>query len=206
MHIVTKSPFDSPGTRVALSVGERDLRRGAFRHAGLVNDKIGYKISGQYLAGTDWAYDDPAEPDSVVKGIYTLEGRVARGGRVANRRDHDVDNAKIDARIDLRPGGDFSAAVLGGFARANSINLTQAGAVFFDSASLAAYLEGFMPTEAAAGLAAGIAAIPLGTVTPLEAGALNPADIVLTFRNFVGDVSLYGLDLSAGTNSYRTWR
>ena len=69
--------------------------------------------------------------------------------------------------------------------------------VFLETESLASYLENYMPGDDAAALAAGLAAIPLGTVTPVQAGALNPGDIILTYRNFPGGLDLYGLDVAA---------
>ena len=65
MHIITRSPFSSAGTWVSATVGERDLFHGMARHAGLLGDRFGYKISGQYMRGTDWGYDDPAEQSAL---------------------------------------------------------------------------------------------------------------------------------------------
>lgn len=50
-----------------------------------------------------------------------------------------------------------------------------------------------MPTAQVAALTAAIAGIPVGTVTPDT--ALDPADLMMTFRNF-GDIDLTGFDLS----------
>lgn len=61
LHIITRSPFSSAGTWASVAVGERDLLQGMVRHAGLFSDRIGYKISAQYMQGTDWGYEDPAE-------------------------------------------------------------------------------------------------------------------------------------------------
>ena len=50
-----------------------------------------------------------------------------------------------------------------------------------------------MPAAQVAALTAAIAGIPVGTVTPDN--ALDPADLMMTFRNF-GDIDLTGFDLS----------
>ncbi len=65
MHIITRSPFSSAGTWLSATVGERDLFQGMARHAGLLSDRFGYKISAQYMRGTDWGYDDPAEQSAL---------------------------------------------------------------------------------------------------------------------------------------------
>lgn len=65
MHIITKSPFSSQGTNLSFSTGTRDLLQGTIRHAGVIGENLGYKISGQYLKGTDWSYVDPAEVKAI---------------------------------------------------------------------------------------------------------------------------------------------
>jgi outer membrane receptor for ferrienterochelin and colicins len=61
VHIITRSPLDHQGTTVSLTGGERSLFQGALRHAGLIGENIGYKVSGLYMRGDDWRYDDPLE-------------------------------------------------------------------------------------------------------------------------------------------------
>ena len=54
IHFITKSPFTAPGTSLSLAGGERSYFTGQLRHAGVVNDRIGYKITGSYAQGDDW--------------------------------------------------------------------------------------------------------------------------------------------------------
>ena len=42
MHIITRSPFTSQGTTLSLGGGERGILIGSLRHAGVVNEAIGY--------------------------------------------------------------------------------------------------------------------------------------------------------------------
>lgn len=65
--------------------------------------------------------------------------------------------------------------------------------VFMDEASLREYLSGYVSPDTAAAIAAQVSRVPLGTVTP--AGTLDPADLLLTYRNF-GVVNLGGFDLA----------
>ena len=88
MHIISRSPFESQGTTVSVGAGSRSVLRGAVRHAGVVGERFGYKVTGQILKGEDWEYTDPAE---------TLP------------RDFDVERWSGEARMDFRltPTSDF---------------------------------------------------------------------------------------------------
>ena len=50
MHIITRSPFTSQGTTVSIGGGERSILMGSLRHAGIVNETIGYKFSGELFS------------------------------------------------------------------------------------------------------------------------------------------------------------
>jgi outer membrane receptor for ferrienterochelin and colicins len=74
--------------------------------------------------------------------------------------------------------------------------------VFFDAASLGAYLtsaftQAGVPgaAQVAAQLAGGFASVPIGTVQP-DHELVGPTDIALSYRN-AGSVDLWGLDLAA---------
>ena len=92
MHIITKSPFDSPGASVtvgggiAASSGSSNVNvyRSGLRYAAIVNDNVAFKISGDYTGGKDWQYLDPAEPASV-------------------HRDFALKKYSGEARLDVRP-------------------------------------------------------------------------------------------------------
>src|SRR5690606_8364592 len=49
MHVITKSPFQSQGTTLTLDGGERSMARVAGRHAGTLNEKFAFKVSGEYF-------------------------------------------------------------------------------------------------------------------------------------------------------------
>jgi outer membrane receptor for ferrienterochelin and colicins len=84
LHIITKSPFSSQGSTLTFDGGERDIIRGAFRTAGTVGDRFGYKLSFDSFRGNDWrpAVRDPLER---VKRDFRLR---RQGG---------------EARVDFRP-------------------------------------------------------------------------------------------------------
>ena len=107
MHIITRSPFNSAGTNVNVGLGERSLRIGSVRHAGVVGDKLGYKVSAQYYTGTDWKYVDPAE---------------------IRERDFDIDRQSAELRLDYRPREDLTAILSTGYNNGSFVELTGLGA------------------------------------------------------------------------------
>lgn len=122
LHIITKSPFDSKGTILTLSGGERATLRTSVRHAGTLGERIGFKLSGEYLAGNDWEYRDPAEPARVPRpsGPGTRD-------TVDNARDFDVRRYAGEARLDYRFARGSEWITSYGYSRAGSaIELTSA--------------------------------------------------------------------------------
>ena len=134
LHVITKSPFSSQGTTLTLDGGERSLLRGSIRHAGLINPKVGYKLSGEYFTANDFkspsARDasgnplpnfDPGEPD-----IFPPEAPAARRGQ-PNIRDFDLEKYTGEARLDVRPFGDAEFVTTVGFTKiANGLEYTGA--------------------------------------------------------------------------------
>jgi len=92
MNIITKSPFESPGASItagggiAASSGSSDVNiyRTALRYAAKVNEKVAFKVSGEYTGGKDWQFHDPAEPP-------------------ATPRDFALKRYAGEARLDIRP-------------------------------------------------------------------------------------------------------
>ena len=99
LHVITKSPFSSQGTTLSLQGGQQSIFRGAIRHAGTAGTKFGYKLSGEYMSGNDFAYDDPGEPDSISRPLTPGGTRQ----RVLNQRDFAFERLNGEARVDIRP-------------------------------------------------------------------------------------------------------
>ncbi len=115
MHVITTSPFNSAGTTVQMGLGERSLRKTAFRHAGSASPHIAYKISGQYYTGTDWKYDDPAEADARLANPALKE------------RDYDIQRQGLEARVDFRPTEDITGILTYGYNLGDHIEMTGLG-------------------------------------------------------------------------------
>ena len=111
MHIITRSPFASQGTTVSLGAGERSILMGSLRHAGVVNEMIGYKFSGNYFRGNDWqegrAKEDVEGPGEPIFDTYKASG---------------------EFRVDYSPSEDLTTILASGFTQATGIELTGIGA------------------------------------------------------------------------------
>ena len=119
MHIITSSPIEKPGTTASMAGGERSLFQFLLRSAHRVSDRFGLKVSGQYLRGVDWDYEDPWE----VAARQQSPGHPRIGVR-------DPLNERFfaDIRTDYRFSGDGEFIVSGGLNNSlSSINLTSVG-------------------------------------------------------------------------------
>ena len=112
MHILTRSPFTSQGTTVSLGGGERSVLMGSLRHAGVINETIGYKLSGNYFQGNDW--EEGRSKEDVEEG----EGEP----------DFDTYKASSEFRVDYRPSDDLTTILASGFTQFTGIELTGLGA------------------------------------------------------------------------------
>lgn len=145
VHVITKSPLESPGTTVSLGVGERSIFQGAFRSALKVNEDLAVKVSGQILRGQEWPYVDPAElsamQDAEANPARCIADRVSSGAtadmaeiacrRIGNR-DYGIRRYGLEARADWRysPRGILIGTY--GVTDATGIELTGLGAAQTD--------------------------------------------------------------------------
>ena len=125
VHIITKPPFGSEGTRVSLGAGERGVLMGSYRHAGSFNNKIGYKLTGRYTQGEDWNSTDPVEEElrqqRIDAGVPEEEIKIGA-------RDFDIQQIAGEARVDYRVNEDLTTIFNAGYTQASNIELTGIGA------------------------------------------------------------------------------
>lgn len=132
VNIVTKSPFAAQGTTVELTGGERGLFQASARHAGIIGENLGYKISGNYSRGRDWLYTDPVEQtnrqneiDRITKDSTITDKARAIDSLLVGKRDFTFERYSIDGRLDYLLGENAQVTVQGGYAVAgNSIEMT----------------------------------------------------------------------------------
>ncbi len=123
LHMITKSPIDHPGTSFSLGGGERSVFLGSFRHATAVNDRFGFKVSGQYMQGDDWEHTDVTEAAARAQALM-----VDPNTRIG-LRDFNAERWSGEARFDYR-GDDGSELILSGGLNnlGSSVELTGIGA------------------------------------------------------------------------------
>ena len=109
MHILTRSPFTSQGTTISIGGGERSMLMGSLRHAGVINETLGYKLSASGFRGNDWE-----------------EGRSAED--LAGDPEFDTYRAGGEFRLDYRPNDDLTTILSSGFTQFTGIELTGLGA------------------------------------------------------------------------------
>ncbi len=107
-HIISRAPFDYPGTAVTVSGGQRQLLHAQLRHASAFGERLAFKVSGQYMRALDWRNPDPRE---------TIP------------RDSTVERVSGDVRLDWRPRPNASVTASVGVNQAlSSVELTPLGA------------------------------------------------------------------------------
>ncbi len=121
MHIITSSPIDDQSTKASVTAGERGVFQTQFRSAAMLGDNAGIKISGQYMQGDDWEYNDPVE-------VAARLDQNADPGLVG-LRNFATERWGGEVRLDVRPWDDGELIFNVGLNNlGNSIELTGVGA------------------------------------------------------------------------------
>lgn len=134
MHMLTKSPLTSAGTTVSVFGGNQGFMKGQFRTAHAFSDRLGIKISGQYVQAQEFEMDENnpyrrQELDAraaylAVPGNSPLDEK----GRRIGVRDYDIKKIGFDGRLDYRMSDDLTLILNSGFNQSNNIDLTGLGA------------------------------------------------------------------------------
>ena len=139
IHILTKSPLDldkDSETKVSFGAGQRDLLNTSVRTAGKINNNLGYKISMNYLRGTDWdrdSLDIAQELAAWNDGWIQLSrqgpyGNIMTGDSVAVIKNNEINNWNFDARLDYLINDNTKLILSAGRSNTNGIELTGLGA------------------------------------------------------------------------------
>lgn len=170
IHIITKSPIDQQRMKVSVGIGFRQkikgplaiesdvknrydedylFKRGIYTLSAYLADtihsknpklKLGYKISAKYFRALDWKYNDPSEPDEIIKfkasseDIHYLRSDLTidpngKGDLVKNGRDEQINNGMVDARFDIRYNEDINLVINGGYSLSNGVIASPVGAL-----------------------------------------------------------------------------
>lgn len=117
IHYITKDPFTNPGTTFSFSGGERTSFAGQFRHAGVINNSVGYKITAQYAQADDWELNanDPLDATQLATD---------RPGVV---RDYDYQKINVNGLLEFKISDDVTLTANGGHSQIDAIVLTGVG-------------------------------------------------------------------------------
>ncbi len=124
VHYITKDPFTHPGTTVSFSGGERTSLAGHLRHAGVLGESVGYKVTAQYAQADDWGYSAKDSLDLVQ--INKLAGV----GLSSYNRDYEKLN--VNGLLEFKLGDDTKLIANGGYSTLTSTVLSGIGTVQAD--------------------------------------------------------------------------
>ncbi len=127
IHYISKDPFSYPGTTVSITGGERSLFGGQLRHAGVINDRVGYKVTGFYSQADDWELD-PGNPED-------LEQLNMDNPSFGRQRDYDFNKFNLNGLLQFRLGDGVSLTGTGGYSQLNAVVLSGIGALQADEFS-----------------------------------------------------------------------
>lgn len=94
IHFFTEGPFQNPGTSVSIAGGTRSFVNGQIRHAGVLGDVLGYKVTAQYSRADEWELDpdNPADAAEISRyRVYQDPNNPALEGRNTATGDFDGD-------------------------------------------------------------------------------------------------------------------
>lgn len=135
LNIITKSPLATQGTTVefgsgfisdSASAAIGPVMQAAIRHAGLIGESVGYKISGQYSGGEDWSFTDSIETESRAAA---LAAGAAADTLNIGKREKNVERFGVDGRMDLVLSDNATLSLNAGYDQmVKGIELTDVGA------------------------------------------------------------------------------
>lgn len=135
LNIITRSPFTSTGTTLSFEGGARagsqfasgsatltdngaGIWRVTGRHAMRLGNTVAFKVSGNYLKGTEWRFRDPAEPADLNTTRPELGISAGQCNAETGCRDFNLEQYGGEARVDFRP--DLNSEVIATYGMTNS--------------------------------------------------------------------------------------
>ncbi|MFQ5568954.1 MAG: TonB-dependent receptor domain-containing protein [Rhodothermales bacterium] len=129
IHFITKDALTYPGTTVMIGGGQQTTFQGSIRHAGIVNDKLGYKVVAYYSQAKDWELDPNDEDDAVILNAIA-PSRLDEDGNVIGAiegRDDDTWKAYGTATLQYRFSPSTTLTAMGGYSAIKQINQANTG-------------------------------------------------------------------------------
>ena len=121
VHFITKDPFSYPGTTISIAGGERSLIGTQFRHAGIINENFGYKLTGFYSQADDWELD-PNDPIDLASLSTEVEPR-----------NYDFNKFNVNGMLQYRINDGVSLTANGGISQLDAVVLSGIGTLQADN-------------------------------------------------------------------------
>ena len=118
LNTITKDPRTYQGTTVALGGGSQSVLTGRFRHATKVNDKLAFKLSGEYTQGEEFDFTDT---------VYSVAGGVEFAKYPEYLLDRSFNSLRGEAQVYYSVGKKSDIIVGYGTSKSNNIGNTNAG-------------------------------------------------------------------------------
>jgi len=117
VNVITKDPWDESGVGVSVRGGQQSLMEGTYRVAGTVNDKFGWKVTGQHLRADD--FEPRREDGTHFYGATTIfEADVLD--------DYEISSDKVDGALYYR-AGEWELKGAAGWSENTNFGLTNNG-------------------------------------------------------------------------------
>lgn len=113
VNTISKNPFRSQGTTIALGAGNQSVLTARIRHAQALNEKIAYKLAFEHTQGTEFDYTDSVYVNN--KGYKELD---------LNR---DFNSTKFNAQVNYKVGSISELVAYYGHSNNNNLGVTSAG-------------------------------------------------------------------------------
>ena len=122
IHFFTKDPFRHRGTSVAVSGGQQAYAGGQLRHAGVLSEKFGYKLVGQYTRADDWQLSASDSADAEQLRLFHQQ----------QPREYDTWKYNVNGALEYRFTPQTTLVFNAGHASAQSVFLSGIGTLQAD--------------------------------------------------------------------------
>lgn len=113
VNTITKNPFKSQGTIIALGVGNQSVLTSRIRHAQAISPKIAYKLAFEHTQGTEFNYTDSVYVNNKAYPELDL--------------DRDFNSTKFNAQVNYKVGSLSEMVAYYGHSNNNNLGVTSAG-------------------------------------------------------------------------------
>ena len=132
VNTITKDPRTSQGTTIAVGVGTQNVLSTRFRHASKVGDKFAFKVSAEYLKGTEFDYTDSVYFNNTAFDNKLFGGQ-GNGSKIIRHRapelelNRDFSSLRGEAGIYYSPSSKSDLILSYGHSTSTNIGITNAG-------------------------------------------------------------------------------